>query len=92
MPEAKGKPVVMASFVDASLYHCKATGRSVTGVIHLLNKTPIDFYTKKQGTVETATYESEFVAAKTGVERIIALRCRLRMMGNPIIWTQIHVL
>ena len=56
MPIPKGKRVIMSSFVDASLYYCKVTGRSITGVIHLLNKTPIDFYTKKQGTIETATY------------------------------------
>ena len=84
-PEPKGKPVVTSSFADASLYHCKVTGRAITGVIHMLNKTPIDFYTKRQGTVETSTYGAEFVAGRICVEQIIALRYELRMMGIPIV-------
>ena len=78
MPLPKGKRVIMSSFVDASLYHCKVTGCSVTGVIHLLNKTPIDFYTKKQKTIETATYGSEFMAARLAIHQIIDLRITLR--------------
>jgi hypothetical protein len=64
--------------------HDMVTGRSVTGIIHLLNQTPIDFYSKKQATVETATYGSEFVAARTCVEQIIDLRNTLRYLGVPI--------
>ena len=84
MPIPKGETVIMSSFVDASLYHCKVTGRAVTGIIHLLNKTPIDFYTKKQGTVESSTYGAEFVAGRICVEQVIGLRYQLRMMGIPI--------
>jgi len=60
------------------------TGKSVTGILHLLNKTPIDWYSKKQPIVETATYGSEFVAARTYVEQIIDLQCTLRYLGVPI--------
>ncbi|MEM6602331.1 MAG: Ty1/Copia family ribonuclease HI [Verrucomicrobiota bacterium] len=49
-----------------------------------MNKTPIDWYSKKQSTVETATYASEFVAARTCVEQIIDLRNTLRYLGVPI--------
>jgi hypothetical protein len=44
-------------YVDANLFHGLITGRSVTGILHLVNKTPIDWYvySKKQATVETAT-------------------------------------
>ena len=52
-------------YVDANLYHCMLTGHSVAGIIHLINGTPIDAFSKKQSTVETATYGSEFVAART---------------------------
>jgi hypothetical protein len=60
------------------------TGRSVTGILHMINKTPLDWYSKKQATVETATYGSEFVAARVCVEQIIDLRNTLRYLGVPI--------
>eukprot|EP00957_Ditylum_brightwellii_P059577 4523757-Ditylum_brightwellii.AAC.1 len=44
--------------------------RSCTGIVHLLNKTPIDWFFKRQNTVETVTYGSEFVAARTAVDQI----------------------
>jgi hypothetical protein len=65
MPEPLGKFVTLTHFFDANHHHVLLTGRSVTGILHFLNKTPIDWYAKKQSTVETATYESEFVAART---------------------------
>ena len=83
-PEPKGKRVVLTSFVDASLHHCKVTGRGVTGIIHMMNKTPIEWYTKRQSTMETSTYGAEFMAAKVCVEQIMGLRYELRMMGVPI--------
>jgi hypothetical protein len=84
LPEAKGKHVTTTTYVDANLYHCLMTGRSVTGIIHILNKTAIEWFTKKQGTVETATYGSEFVAARTGTEQLMDLRNTLRYLGVPI--------
>ena len=50
----------------------------------MLNSTPIDWFSKKQATVETATYGSEFVAARTCVEQIIDLCNTLRYLGVPI--------
>jgi hypothetical protein len=46
----------------------------VTGILHIANQTPIDWFSKKQVTVETATYGSEFVAARTCTEQIMDLR------------------
>ena len=83
-PPPKGKRVVLTTYKDANLYHDLTTGRSVTGILHYLNKTPIDWFSKKQSTVETATYGSEFVAAKTAIQQISALRQRLRYLGVPI--------
>ena len=73
----------MTTFVDANLYHCKVTGKEATGILHLVNQTPVDWYSKKQATVETATYGSEFVAAKVATEQIIDLRYTHRRMGVP---------
>jgi len=83
-PKPLGKFVTLTHFVDANLMHDMATGRSVTSILHLINKTPLDWYAKKQGTVETATYGSEFVAARTCVEQVIELRTTLRYLGVPI--------
>jgi hypothetical protein len=83
-PEALGRWVTITHYVDANLFHCMLTGRSVTGILDLVNKTPIDWLSKKQATVETATYGSEFVAARTCVERSIDLRNTLRYLGIPI--------
>ena len=38
----------------------------------------------RQATVETTTYGSEFVAAKTATEQIMYLRNTLRYLGVPI--------
>ena len=46
--------------------------------------TPVDWYSKKQATVETATYGSEFVAAKTATEQIMDIRLTIRYLGAPI--------
>ena len=78
MPPPLGKPVQLIHYVDANLFHDALTGRSVTACLHFVNGTPIDWYTKKQATVETATYGSEFVAARTCVEQIMDLRNTLQ--------------
>ena len=83
-PEPRGNPVRTTTFVDANLMHDYSTGRSATGVLHFLNQTPIDCFSKRQSQLETATYGSEFVAARTGTEQIIDLRFTLRMLGVPL--------
>ncbi|MEL7196406.1 MAG: reverse transcriptase domain-containing protein, partial [Bacteroidota bacterium] len=80
-PEPLGPFVTLSHFVDANLMHDILSGKSVTGILHLINKMPIDWFSKKQATVETATYGSEFVAARTCVEQIIDLRTTLRYLG-----------
>lgn len=84
VPKPLGNRVTLSHYVDANLYHDWASGKSVTGVLHFLNQMPIDWYTKRQATVETATYGSEFIAARTCVEQIIDLRNTLRYLGVPI--------
>jgi hypothetical protein len=41
-PPPLGNFVTLCHFVDANLMHDLTTGRSMTGILHLLNKTPID--------------------------------------------------
>jgi hypothetical protein len=44
----------------------------------------VEWFSKHQKTVETATYGSEFVAARIATEQIMDLRYTLRMMGVPL--------
>jgi hypothetical protein len=69
--------VTLSHYVDANFMHDKTTGRSITGILHLANKTPIHWYFKKQATAETAIC-SEFVAAQICVQQAIDLRNTLR--------------
>ena len=84
LPLARGKPVLMTTFVDANLMHDVLSGKSVTGVLHFFNKTPIDWYSKKQNTVETATYGSENNAARAAIEQIKAIKLTLMWLGVPL--------
>jgi hypothetical protein len=83
-PEPLGKYVTLSHYGDANLMYNITSGKSVTGILHLVNKTRIDWYSKKQATVETATYGSEFVAARVCIEQIIDLRTTLWYLGVPI--------
>jgi hypothetical protein len=83
-PPPKGKPVVLSSYVDANLLHDQLTGRSVTAVLHFINKTPNECCSKRQTTVETATYGSEFTAARIAVYQIIENRITLCYLGVPV--------
>jgi hypothetical protein len=83
-PVPLGKLVLLTSYVDANLFHDLISGRSVTGILHYLNQTPIDWFSKLQTTVETATFGSEYVAARTCTEQILDLRLTLRYLGVPI--------
>ena len=64
--------------IDKALYGLRSSG------LHFLNKTPIDAFSKRQNQVESATYGSEFMAARQAVEQIIDLQYSLCMFGVPI--------
>jgi hypothetical protein len=81
VPTPRGPTVTTTSYFDANLYHDWVNGRSVSGILHFVNQTPIDWYTKKQNTVETATYGSEFVAGRITVDQLVDIRTTLRYLG-----------
>ena len=60
------------------------TRRSQTGLLWFVNCAPIVWYSKRQNTVETSTFGSEFIAMKTAVEQIEALRYKFHMFGVPL--------
>ena len=84
MPKPRGRMVRITSFVDASHAANKVTRRSHTGFLIFVNRAPIIWYSKKQSTVESSTFSSEFIAMKTCMEHIVSLRFKLRMFGIPI--------
>jgi hypothetical protein len=84
IPEPLGKKVTTSHYGDANLHFDMINGRAVTGILHFINETLVDWYSKLQATVETATYGSEFVAARIATDQIIDLRTTLRYLGVPI--------
>ena len=84
MPEPRGKAVDITCFVDADHAGNKVTRRSHTGIIIFVNQAPILWYSKRQNTVESSTFGSEFVALKIAIELIESLVYKLRMFGVPI--------
>jgi hypothetical protein len=80
--------VCIMTYKDANLMHDLVTGQSMTGIIHLLNQTQIHWYSRKQASVETVMYGSEFVAAKIAMEQIMDLRYTIRMLKYRL--TDLH--
>ena len=83
-PEPRGKAVQINCFVDSDHAGDRITRRSHTGIIMYINKSPISWFTKRQNTVESSTFGSEFVALRIAAEQIISLRYKLRMFGIPV--------
>ena len=76
--------VLTTTFLDANLLHDTLTRKLVTAVLHFVNTIPTAWFLKRQATVETATYSSEFIAAKTATEQIMDFRNTLRYLDIPI--------
>ena len=84
MPKPRGKPVQQFTYEDSDHAGDTVTRRSRTGVLMFVNRAPIAWYSKKQLSVETSTFSSEFMALKTAIELSIGLRYKLKMMGVPL--------
>ena len=70
--------------VDSNHAGDQVTRRSRTGFLVYLNKALIYWFLKKQTTIETSLFRSEFMAMKTGTEYLRGLRYKLRAMGIPV--------
>lgn len=80
-PKPRGKQCSITCYVDADHARDKVTRRSVTGIVILLNNTPVSWLSKHQKMVESSTYGSELVASRIAVEMIISFRNYLSMLG-----------
>jgi hypothetical protein len=73
-PQPRGKAVVLQMYVDSDHAGDQLTRRSRSGFVQYVNSAPILWYSKKQGSIETSTFGSEFVALSTAVAVNRALR------------------
>ena len=83
-PRPLGMEFLIRAFVDADFAGDLITRRSRSGFIVMLNMAPVYWFSKKQSTIETSTFGSEFCAMKQCCEYLRGLRYKLRMMGIPI--------
>jgi hypothetical protein len=84
MPEPKGKCVNISCLVDANHAGNVITRRSHTGILIYVQNAPIIWFSKRQNTVESSSFGSEFVAFRAAKDMLVALRYKLRMFGVPI--------
>ncbi|KAI2500781.1 hypothetical protein MHU86_13705 [Fragilaria crotonensis] len=69
-PKPRGKDVDLRMFVDSDHAGDKRTRRLQSGFIIYLNMAPINWYSKKQSTIETSVFSAQFVAMKQGMETL----------------------
>ena len=84
LPEPLMDELVTTIFVDSNHGHDLLTGKSITGVIVFVGRTPIKYFSKRQSTVQTSTFGAEFISLKRAVEEAITIRYYLRSMGVKI--------
>lgn len=84
VPKLLSKDVILQMIVDSDHAGDKADRRSRTEFMIFLNMAMINWYTKKQPTIEGAVFGAEFVAMKTGVETLRGLRYKFGMMSAEI--------
>ena len=85
MPQPRGFGFVIRAKVDADHAADTVTRRSRTGFLVYLNSAPIYWMSKKQTSVESSSFGSEFIAMKQCCEYLRGLRYKLRMLGIPVI-------
>ena len=72
LPQRK-KEVDLHMFADSGHAGNKRTRRSRTGFIVYMSMSLIDWYSKKESTVETSVFGTEFVAMRVRVETLCAI-------------------
>ena len=75
---------IMSAMVDADHAADTTCRKSRTGFLVYLNCALIYWMSKKQVSVEFASFGSEFTAMKHCTECLRGLRHKLRMMGTPV--------
>jgi hypothetical protein len=84
LPIPLGAPMYFTAYVNADHASNKVTRRSQTGFIVYGNCALLIWFSKKQNTIETATFGSKLVALQICMESLIALQYKVRTFGVPI--------
>ena len=84
-PPPREKEVDLCIFVDRNNAGNKQTRRSRTGFMACMNMSWINWYFKKQSTIENSVFGAEFVVMKVRAETLHAIQHKLRMIGIPIL-------
>ena len=84
MPKPLGHAVDITCFVDSDHAGNVVTRRSHTSILIFVQNAPVIWYSKKQNTVESSSFGSEFVALRVARDMLVALRYKLRMFGVPM--------
>jgi hypothetical protein len=77
-------PMTTGIYFDADHAHDRVTGRSITGMVVYVGRTPTTWSSRRQGSVENSTYGAEFIAGKNATEEAIGLRYVLMSLGVPL--------
>ena len=83
-PEPRGKSVQTNVYSDSDHAGDKVTRHSQTGIMVFINMSLVYWFSKRQNTVEALTFGSEYIAVRIAIEKIKALRYKLKMMGVPL--------
>jgi hypothetical protein len=83
-PEPRAKVVQMTCWAVSDHAGNVVTRCSRTDVLIFCNRSPIVFHSKKQGSIETSSFGSEFMAMKTAIELVEGLCYKLWMMDCPL--------
>jgi hypothetical protein len=84
MPQPRGLGFVIRGKVDADHAADTVSRRSRTGFFVYLNCALVCWVSRKQTSVESSSFGSEFIAMKQLCEYLRGLRYKLRMMGIPV--------
>ena len=79
--EPLGNPVKVRAYVDANHAGNLKNRRSHSGILIYANNAPIIWYSKRQNTVESSSFGSEYIALRICTEMVEALRYKLRCFG-----------
>jgi hypothetical protein len=79
-PEPLHSELPVSIFFDSDHAHDKKTGRSISGIIVFVGRTPIIWKSKRQGAIQTSTYGAEFSAMRLATEEAHTIRYMLRAL------------
>ena len=82
-PEHQGQEVDIIMFVDSDHEGDKVSHRSRSSFLKYMSTTHMQWFSKKQSTVETSVFGAEFIAIKQSIDALRGLSFKLRMMGFP---------